>query len=164
MHELPSIRVMPAEAALRPLLLDLGVHINQREHVGTITDMLADVAVCPDSEVMAIMHGDTPVGCYRLDGHARGVAGRDLGQPALGIRAFFIDAHWQERGMGTAALIALIADAADRYREVRLLALSASVDNEVALRLYRRTGFIDAGELYHGGRPGPQHLWLRAMP
>ncbi|HEY0199614.1 MAG TPA: GNAT family N-acetyltransferase [Rhodanobacter sp.] len=164
MRKLPVIRVVPMDASLRPMLFDLHVSPSQSEYVGTIADMLADVAASPGSEAMAILHGEVPVGCYRLDPHARSVAGHDFGQPALGVRAFFVDARWQRRGVGTAALIALIADAAERHPHARLLALTVSVDNTVALQMYRRAGFTDGGELYHGGRSGPLHLLLRTLP
>jgi hypothetical protein len=35
--------------------------------------------------------------------------------------------------------------------------------NTVGLALYHRAGFVDTGELYHGGRSGPQHLLVRAL-
>jgi GNAT superfamily N-acetyltransferase len=164
MHKLPVIRVVPMNASLRPMLLDLRVSPAQSDYVGTIADMLADIAASPGSEAMAILHGETPVGCYRLDPHARSVAGHDFDQPALGVRAFFVDDRWQRCGVGTAALTALIADALERHRDARLLALTVSIDNAMALRLYRRAGFIDGGELYHGGRSGPLRLLLRTLP
>ena len=46
----------------------------------------------------------------------------------------------------------------------RLLVLTVNRNNHAALHLYRRAGFHDSGELYHGGRSGPQHLLLRALP
>ncbi|GGY35516.1 hypothetical protein GCM10008098_30830 [Rhodanobacter panaciterrae] len=45
-----------------------------------------------------------------------------------------------------------------------LLVLTVNHNNHAALRLYLRAGFHDSGELYHGGRSGPQHLLLRAPP
>jgi RimJ/RimL family protein N-acetyltransferase len=113
---------------------------------------------------MAIMRGDTPVGFYRIDPHARSVAGRDFPLPALGLRAFFIDADWQGRGIGSRALAAVLADLVQRHPEARLLVLTASADNDAALRLYRHAGFIDHSELYHGGCSGSQRLLLRNLP
>jgi GNAT superfamily N-acetyltransferase len=159
-----SIRVAPVDAALRPALLRLGVLPAQRDWVRVIADLLADVALCPGSEPMAILRGDTPVGYYRIEPNARSVAGRDFAVPSLGLRAFFIDTHWQGRGYGALALAALIADLAERHRQARQLVLTVNCNNHIATQLYLRAGFIDSGELYHGGRSGPQHLLLRGLP
>ena len=159
-----SIRVAPVDAALRPALLGLGVLPAQRDWVRVIEDLLADVALCPDSEPMAILQGDTPVGYYRIEPNARSVAGHDFAVPALGLRAFFIDACWQGRGLGTRALAALIADVTERHPQAQLLVLTVNCDNHTALQLYLRAGFNDSGELYHGGRSGPQHVMLGALP
>lgn len=159
-----SIRVAPVDPALRPALLGLGVLPAQRDWVRVIEDLLADVALCPGSEPMAILRGDTPVGYYRIEPNARSVAGRDFAVPALGLRAFFIDARSQGRGLGTQALAALVADVTERHAQARLLVLTVNCDNHVALQLYLRAGFTDSGELYHGGRSGPQHLLTRVLP
>jgi GNAT superfamily N-acetyltransferase len=164
MPEDSAIRVVPVDALLRPALLGLHVLPAQRDWVGGIADLLADVALCPDSEPMAILHGDSPVGYYRIEPNARSVAGRDFGVPSLGLRAFFIDARWQGRGLGALALVALIADVTERHRQAQLLALTVNCNNHSALQLYLRAGFTDSGELYHGGRCGPQHLLLRVLP
>lgn len=161
----PSIvRVAPVDDSLRPALLGLCVLPAQRAWVGAIADLLSDAAQCPASEPMAILLGDAPMGYYRIEPTARSVAGRDFAAPALGLRAFFIDARWQRRGLGRQALQAIFADLARRHPSARLLALTVNRDNRAARHLYRRTGFVDSGELYHGGRPGPQHLLLRPLP
>ena len=48
------------------------------------------------------------------------------------------------RGIG-AALLAALVDAADRWYAIRRLELSVFPDNEAALRLYRRFGFLEEG-------------------
>lgn len=164
MHVPSIIRVMPIDERVRRALLHLRVLPAQREWVGPIDSLLADAARCPGSESMAIAHGDTPVGYYRIEPTARSVAGRDFDVPALGLRAFFIDADWQGRGCGSQALAALIADLAKRHLQARLLVLTLDRSNHAARRLYLRAGFGDSGELYHGGRSGPQHLLLRPLP
>jgi GNAT superfamily N-acetyltransferase len=164
MPERPAIRVVPVNLELRLALLRLRVLPTQRDDVGAIDSLLADVALCPDSEPMAILYGDTPVGYYRIEPRARSVANHDFALPTLGLRAFFIDTHWQGRGFGTLALATLITDLAERHPPARLLVLTVNHKNHAALRLYLRAGFHDSGELYHGGRSGPQHLLLRALP
>lgn len=158
------MRVAPVDAQLRPALLRLRVQPEQRDYVGHIADLLADAACCPQSESMAILHDDTPVGYYRIEPSARCVAGHDFGAPALGLRGFFIDADWQGRGWGGVALTALLADLAARREWARLLVLGVARNNLAAMRLYRSAGFGDSGALYHGGRSGAQQLLLRALP
>jgi ribosomal protein S18 acetylase RimI-like enzyme len=160
----PAIRVIPVDLELRPALLCLRVLPAQLEYVGAIDSLLADAALCPGSEPMAILLGDTPVGYYRIEANARSVAGHDFAVSALGLRAFLIDADWQGRGIATLALTALVADLAVRHPGARLLVLTVNRSNHAALRLYLRAGFSDSGELYHGGCSGSQHLLLRALP
>jgi GNAT superfamily N-acetyltransferase len=160
----PAIRVTPVDGSLRAALLGLHVLPTQRAWVGAIADLLADVAQCPASEPMAILLDDAPVGYYRIEPTARSVAGHDFDVPALGLRAFFIDARWQGRGLGSRVLMMIFADLARRRPSARLLVLAVSRDNHAARRLYLRAGFTDSGELYHGGHSGPQHLLLRPLP
>jgi GNAT superfamily N-acetyltransferase len=159
-----AIRVVPVDDALRPKLLGLHVLPVQGGWVGAIADLLADVARCPGSEAMAILHADRPIGYYRIEATARSVTGRDLELPSLGLRGFFIDAAWQGQGLGRRALQAMFADLARRHPWARQLALMVDRNNHAALRLYQRVGFDDSGELYHGGRSGPQRLLLRPLP
>jgi ribosomal protein S18 acetylase RimI-like enzyme len=159
-----ALRVIPVEPPLHRALLRLRVRPAQRDRVGAMADLLADVTQCPGSEPMAIMRGDAPIGYYRIDASARSVAGRDFAQPARGLRSLFVDAHWQGRGFGTRALTLLLEDLAMRHPSTRLLVLTVDCDNRNATRMYRRAGFIDGGARYHGGRCGPQQLLLRALP
>ena len=164
MPERPAIRVVPVDLELRPALLRLRVLPTQLDYVGAIDSLLADATLCPGSEPMAILHGDTPVGYYRIEANARSVAGHDFKVPAGGLRTFLIDADWQGRGIATVALTALVVDLVMRHPVARLLVLTVNRNNHAALQLYRRAGFHDSGELYHGGRSGRQHLLLRALP
>ena len=154
------IRVMPLDERLRPAVRELAVRPEQRPYVGHVADLLADVDRCPGAEPMVICSGATPVGYYRVDPHARSVAGRDFNLPSRGLRAFFLDARWQGRGLASSALVALIADLTERHPQTLQLVLTVNVCNHVAVGLYLRGGFRDSGELYQGGKAGPQHLLL----
>ncbi len=164
MPESAAIRVVPADQASRAALLRLRVHPPQTDFVGPVAVALADAEQCPGSEPMAILLGNSPIGFYRLEQHARRIADRDFGADALGLRSFFIDADRQGQGHGARALDALLADLGRRYPAAHQLVLTVNCRNHAALALYRRAGFVDSGELYHGGRAGPQHLLLRRLP
>lgn len=164
MSETSSIRVAPVTPSLRPGVLALRVHAEQYAFVSPVDASLADAEQSPGSTPMAILHGDDPVGFYRIEHHASVVADRAFDVPALGLRSFFIGSQWQGRGFGAAALVALFADLAVRHPQARLLVLTVNCRNPAALALYRRAGFVDSGQLYHGGRSGPQHLMWRPLP
>lgn len=160
----PTLRVVPVDASLHDALLQLRVRAPQQAFVGRIEDLLADAASRPTCEPMAILCDYQPIGFYCIETRARTIVGRDFAQPALGLRAFFIAASWQGRGFGRHALQALFADLAVRHPAARLLALTVNRSNHAALGLYLGAGFVDSGELYHGGRAGPQHLLLHPLP
>ena len=55
-----------------------------------------------------------------------------------------VDQEFQGRGVGTALLSALI-DLADNWYNLRRLELEVYIDNEPAVRLYKRHGFVIEG-------------------
>jgi RimJ/RimL family protein N-acetyltransferase len=164
MHTPPAIRVVPVTPAWRDALLKLRVTAPQRDFVSDIAPSLTDAENCPGSEPMAILCNGEPVGYYRIETQASSLTGRAFDRPALGLRSFFIDHRRQGQGLATQALSALIADAGTRHPDARLLVLLVNRRNLPALRLYLRARFVDTGELYHGGRSGPQHLLWRHLP
>ena len=164
MSDRPDIRVVPADATRYQTLLQLQVHEPQRDFVGPIAVSLADAMLCEDSEAMAILRNDEPIGFYRIEKKPRSIADMDFDQPTLGLRSFFIDARWQGQGLGTLALAAVMRDLAQRHPGARQVVLTVNVRNTSALALYRRAGFRETGGLYHGGRSGPQHVMLGALP
>lgn len=159
----PDIRVAPVDAALRPALLLLAVDETQQPFVSPIAVTLIDAELCSGSEPIAILCDGAPIGFYRIETQPRCIADRDFPRPALGLRSFFIDARWQRRGLGTLALAALVADLAQRHPDAQDLVLTVNTRNTAGIALYLRAGFVDTGELYHGGRSGPQHLMVLAL-
>ena len=164
MSDHPDIRVVPADATRYPTLLQLQVHEPQRDFVGPVAVSLADAAQCEGSQAMAILCGDEPIGFYRIERHPRSIADRDFERATLGLRSFFIDARWQGQGLGTLALVAVMRDLKQRHPDACDVVLTVNVRNTSALALYRRAGFQETGGLYHGGRSGPQHVMLGALP
>lgn len=161
----PSIRVLSVDETLRAAVLALDVHPDQRPFVGHTRDSLADVAVCPGSEALALLHGDEAVGYVRIDRRASALADHPLASGAVALRSFLIDAPWQGQGLGRAALDAIHAYVAGRHPDRERILLTVNVRNEAALRAYQRAGYRDSGELYHGGSAGPQYvLWYPLGP
>jgi GNAT superfamily N-acetyltransferase len=164
MDNSPIIRVAPVTPDVRLALLQLRVTGPQRDFVSDIAPSLEDAERCPGSTPMVILRDAEPVGYYRIEESATTIAGREYDVPALGLRSFFIDHRWQGQGLASRALTAVIEDISGRHPQARLLVLLVNCRNLTALRLYLRARFVDTGELYHGGRSGPQHLLWRALP
>lgn len=163
----PDIHVRPVDAHNRDDVLALRVHPSQLAWVGRITDLLADAEVCRGCEPMAIAHGDTIIGYYRIELCAATVTGRDSPYPdlqnGLGLRAFFLHHAYQGKGLGGRALRALCSDLAHRHGNRDHLVLTVDAHNHAAIHCYLRGGFEDIGTLYHGGNAGPQLLMRRRL-
>ncbi|MFD1299138.1 GNAT family N-acetyltransferase [Lysobacter gummosus] len=154
------VRVSVVSPMLAPAVRALQVAPEQLQFVGDTSYNLDQTRLDPNSEAMAVLAGERVVGFYRLDFSVAAIAGRALGEPSVGLRAYVIDRREQGRGYGTAAMIACAQDLRRRYPERRLLALTVNVRNRAAYGVYLKAGFADTGELYHGGSAGPQHLML----
>ncbi len=158
-----TIHVQPITPALAAAVDALQVAPGQRPYVGDTAFNRAQAQDDPLSEAMAILSGEEVIGFYRLDFAPNAVAGRGFGVPSVGLRAFMLDQARQGRGDGTRAMRALCADLRDRHPRRRLLVLTVNCRNRAALAAYRKTGCVDTGELYAGGRAGPQHLMMRGL-
>lgn len=157
------VRVAPASAAPAAGLLALSVSPEQRAFVGDTAFNILDAARDPLSDAMAVLAGERVIGFYRLDRAPCTVAGRDLGEPTLGLRGLFIDQHVQGRGYGVASVEACLRDARERHRQHRLFVLAVHCCNHAAIATYLRAGFHDTGQRLPGGSAGPQQLMLRRL-
>ena len=156
--------VTPASAdAVRALRLGPG----QDAYAGDPALNLRIAQGDPQCEAMAVFADDAVIGFYRLDFRAEAILGRPFGGAADGavvaLRALLIDARQQRCGLGLRAVQALCADVERRHAMRRLLLLLVHCCNQPAIATYRRAGFVDTGQLFEGGRAGPQHLMLRTL-
>lgn len=161
----PTIHVRPVDDTLRPAVLALAMHPEQLPFVGRVADSLADVAVCRDSEALALLHDAEVFGYVRIDRHASALGDHPLAEGAVALRSFLIDASKQGRGLGLAALEAIRRYVAERHPDRERILLTVNVRNANAVRVYRRAGYRESDGLYHGGSAGPQHvLWRPLSP
>jgi RimJ/RimL family protein N-acetyltransferase len=158
-----ALRVVPIDADVRPGVLALCVQESQLPFVGHVADSLADVAVCPGSEALALVVDDTVVGYVRIDRRAAALGDHPLADGAVALRSFMIDAGRQGEGLGGRALDAIHAYVAGRHPDRERILLTVNVRNEGAVHVYRRAGYRDSGELYHGGLAGPQYVLWRPL-
>jgi RimJ/RimL family protein N-acetyltransferase len=118
----------------------------------------------PDRTAFAVLAGSTPVGFGVLD--RRGNLGElvDDVPAAVLLRAFYLDASAQGRGLGTAAAAAVPRLAGQLFPDSRLVVLTVNENNPAAVTAYARAGFVDTGARYLGGSAGPQHVLVAAVP
>ena len=105
--------------------------------------------------------GDVPLNLLlSLDGATAGMVSATT--PAeygwVEIISLWVAPPYRGRGVGDAALRAVVTWAADRYPDNRV-ALSVRTGNEPAIRLYERHGFADAGP--SPDDPATERLMLR---
>lgn len=148
--------------ALEPLgrnQFDRVAHIRvsptQEPFCGAIADHFAMDE--PGCDFHIVTRGDRAVGFFKID---RNYAARfDFADPAeIGLRGMMIDRAEQGRGTGKAAMLALRPHLARRYPKAPACVLTVNIVNPAARAIYLAGGFLDGGELYHGGRIGPQHI------
>jgi GNAT superfamily N-acetyltransferase len=133
----------------------LSVGEEQVRYVGTPHGLLENA--CETSHYHFIVKDGQTVGFFNIDTvydktYEFTVPGE------LGLRAFFIDRRFQRRGLGKASAKALRSYLAVAYPGRPSIALTVNCHNPGAYQVYLQGGFVDTGELYHGGKAGPQHI------
>ncbi|MCB1343328.1 MAG: GNAT family N-acetyltransferase [Pseudooceanicola sp.] len=131
----------------------IAVHPAQERFSGTPADAFAHHQPTSDLHVIRLDGG--AVGLFRID--RAYAADHWFARPdEPGLKSFMIDAGRQGQGVGTAAVRALDAYLPARYPGIRSVVLTVNMANPAAIRTYRAGGFVDTGEIYEGGRAGPQ--------
>jgi GNAT superfamily N-acetyltransferase len=155
---------VPPEGPVREAVLTLRPRPEQEvfsSHAG-ITLPAADAD--PDRTPFAVLNGPAAVGFGVLD--RRGYLDEIVDDVASAVllRAFYLDASAQGRGLGAAAAAAVPPLAARLFPEARLVVLTVNEQNPAAVTAYARAGFVDTGTRYLGGSAGPQHILVAAVP
>lgn len=158
-----DVRVAPVTADMHAAIAGLRAKPGQEAYAGDPALGLRMAQGDPMGEAMAVLEGDTVIGFYHLDFSPNAVIGRGIGVPGVGLRAFVIDAGRQGRGAGVLAALALCADIEARHPLRRLLLLLVHCRNTAGIATYRKAGFVDSGQLFAGGKAGPQHLMWRQL-
>ncbi|PKH40091.1 GNAT family N-acetyltransferase [Pseudomonas sp. 43NM1] len=66
------------------------------------------------------------------------------------LHALQVDQHAQGKGYGKACLETLPEVARQAFPEIKAIELSVDADNDAAIALYARFGYVDSGEAYRG--------------
>jgi RimJ/RimL family protein N-acetyltransferase len=142
---------------LRDRILGLGPRPDQARFAGQPSETLPEAEADPQRRPVAILEAGEPVGFCVLH-RGPGPDGLAPAPSDLLLRGFFVDAAAQGRGVATRALTRLPAYVTEQLPGVQRIVLTVNMRNPAAIRAYRKAGFRDHGELYHGGAHGPQHV------
>jgi len=136
----------------------LQISPEQIEYAGTVARAIEACEADDGREVLgiALQHGATVVGFLACKRGKAAPAWAPVGAAVIsGLR---IDAHWQGKGMATAALRLLPTWLAQHWPESRQIVLSVDEDNLAGIRAYEKAGWVDMGVRVEG-RIG----WVRQM-
>lgn len=154
------IALHPLGPGDRALVEHLAVAPEQERFSGRAAD--AFDAAEPGVDLHAIAEGGRVVGFFKID--RRYPETHPFAQPGdVGLRGFLIDRREQGRGLAGAAVRALGPYLAARHPEAPAVVLTVNAANPAAIACYRKGGFTKTGELWHGGRAGPQHVMRRPL-
>lgn len=116
--------------------------------------------------IQAPQTGDTPkrpVGFFMINTVAAQIWAFADPRTDCVLEGFLIDRREQRRGYALAALHQIPALVREKNPEHSRLVLTVNCSNAPAIELYEKSGFEDTGELYRGGRSGPQHVFARRL-
>lgn len=111
----------------------------------------------PNRDFHIALWNDAIIGFFKID---RSYADTHaFAKPSgYGLRSFLIWAEFQGKGYGRSLLKALPGYLSAQYPDQDCYYLTVNMRNASAYNLYLRSGWIDDGDLYHGGSAGPQHI------
>lgn len=126
-----------------PSIAALAVTAEQQEFVASNVESISEAYFTPTAWFKAVYAADDAVGFLMVDEGEGSEAGTYY------LWRFMIDARYQGRGYGRAALDLLLMDLRARPN-ARYITLSHVPGNGVAGALYSSLGFVYTGEVDHG--------------
>ncbi|MFU2325116.1 GNAT family N-acetyltransferase [Pseudomonas sp. NFX98] len=159
-----TARLVPYEslnALQRQQVEAIEVHPDQIKFSGDIHGALHSLLSKPGPGVkgFALLVEDIPVAFLLLKRPPALPAWAD--EHSATLHALQVDQRSQGRGYGKACLQALPEAARLAWPEIRGLELSVDADNESAIGLYAKYGFVDSGEAYRGRIGYERRMGLR---
>ncbi|MCU1739770.1 MULTISPECIES: GNAT family N-acetyltransferase [Pseudomonas] len=136
----------------REQLVGLEVHPGQLQFCGDIQSALHFLPREPHDGVLGfvLLDNDLPVAFLLLKRHP--FVPHWAGEGSATLHALQVDKRLQGRGFGAACLQALPEAARQAWPQVRQLLLSVGTDNQAAMSLYLKQGWVDSGDAYRGER------------
>lgn len=153
-----TITLRPVDDQNRSVLLAITPAPGQEGFVESPAQCLADAAACPHYRPLGIYLGEEPVG-FAMVGFFPGEG--EMGEGRVWMDRLLIDAPHQGRGLGRAAMTALLTHLEGAYGNTPVY-LSLYTENTAALSLYETFGFAPNGEWDENGeqilcRPASPH-------
>ena len=145
---------VPPDGPLRDAVLRLAPRPEQEPYSGRADQTLPEADAHPSRHPYVLLEDGAPVGFFVLDTTPPQAAP----DADLLLRAFFVDAASQGRGVGRRMVELLPGLVRADFPGARLVALTVNERNTAALATYLSGGFVDEGERYLGGAYGPQHV------
>ncbi len=119
-----------------------------RKRLSEPQDGTYNLLACVDNEVVG------QLGLYTFPNHPRR---RHVGQIGMGVRD-----DWQGQGVGSTLMQAMI-DLADKWLNLSRIELEVYTDNEAAIHLYKKFGFVTEGTHYQFAYRDGQFVDVYAM-
>ena len=137
------MRIEPITAQNRAAVLALDVAPAQRRHIETTQECLEEANTSSSWHPVALYVGEDLVG-FAMYGQFPGWTGADKTEQVW-LDRLLIDARYQHKGYGNEALVLLLARLEAEYCTDRIY-LSVYGDNDRAIALYAKHGFVFTGE------------------
>jgi len=155
-----SLLPVPPSGPLRDAVLALAPRPDQERFSGRADQTLPLAERHPGRHPYVMVEDGAPVGFFVLDETAH-----DADPTAdLHLRALFVDAAAQGRGVARRAVAALPELVRQHHPRARSVVLTVNVRNPTARAVYLSGGFVDGGRLHLGGHLGPQHVLRLDLP
>lgn len=138
-----TLREITADSVIA--VVRLAVAEDQQGFVAPNAVSLAQALFAPQAWYRAIYLGDEPAGFVMLDDES--LLSPPPAQPRIGVWRFMVDARFQRRGVGRAALMQVIAHARGRQPPFSALELSYVPGPGCPEPFYRGLGFQPTGRM-----------------
>ncbi|MBB4955492.1 RimJ/RimL family protein N-acetyltransferase [Agrobacterium vitis] len=160
-HE-TELQLSPLSRGETDRVLHLSLPVEQQTFAGAIETAVADDDPAVDFHMGVV--ADQPVAFFKIDrDYRRKISTAPLEDCGylpgdLGLRAMMVGQQFQGRGYGKAVMAGLKSYLRAHYPAQHVF-LTVNCRNKAAIHLYRAGGWTDTGQLYLGGRAGPQHVF-----
>lgn len=75
---------------------------------------------------------------------------KDKAEKHVGVFGITISKDYRNEGIGTLLMEKIIKEAKQNLKELKILTLACFADNEIAIKLYKKMGFVEYGKLPKG--------------